>query len=110
LPAVLDSIAGMRRPGVPGRVTADPNLRLQPNEVLAPECVSEIEVDQRGFYQFAPYLWLNRAGLDGDVVWARDLGPRNAALFRRYAGRAFFRYVPGQHREPLLLPLSGPGW
>jgi hypothetical protein len=108
---VLDSIAAMRRPGVLARVTDDANLRLLPGVQPAPECVAEIQVDRRGFLQFGPLLWLNNATLDGDVVWARDLGPRNAALFHRYAGRRFYRYAPGEPGgRPVFLPLAGPGW
>jgi hypothetical protein len=109
--AALDSLAARREPGVPARLTDDVNLRLKPGVQPAPECVAEIEVDRRGFLQFGPLLWLNNATLDGDVVWARDLGPRNAALFRRYAGRRFYRYAPGgPGGEPVFLPLDGAGW
>jgi len=108
---VLDSIAARHQPGVAARVTDDANLRLRPGVQLAPECLAEIEVDRRGFLQFGPLLWLNNATLDGDVVWARDLGPRNAALFQRYAGRRFYRYAPGAPGgPPVFLPLDGPGW
>jgi len=107
----LDSLASRHEPGAPARLTDDANLRLRPGVRPAPECVAEIQVDRRGFLQFGPLLWLNNATLDGDVVWARDLGPRNAALFRRYAGRHFYRYAPGEPGgSPVFLPLNGPGW
>ena len=109
LARALDSAAALRRPGVPANLTEDRNLRLQPGDVPA-ACRVEIEVDRRGFYQFGPYLWLNDAGLDGDVVWARDLGPRNEALFRRYSGRRFFRYAPGPAGAPVLMPMGGASW
>jgi len=108
---VLDSIAARHEPGVPVRLTDDANLRLKAGAQPAPECVAEIRVDQRGFLQFGPLLWLNNASLDGDIVWARDLGPRNAALFRRYAGRRFYRYAPGEPGgAPIFMALNGPGW
>jgi 4-amino-4-deoxy-L-arabinose transferase-like glycosyltransferase len=107
----LDSLASLRRPGVPARLTDDENLRLIAGSTLAAPCAMEVVVDRRGYYSYAPFLWLNNASLDGNIVWARDLGPRNAALFTRYAGRRFYRYAPGgPDRAPVLLPLDGPGW
>ncbi|MFI5281336.1 MAG: hypothetical protein ACHQU1_12640, partial [Gemmatimonadales bacterium] len=86
----LDSLVSLKQPGVRAGVTADENLRIRPGDLPA-ECAQEITVDRRGYYSFAPFLYLNRATLDGDIVWARDLGPGNAALFRRYAGRRLYR-------------------
>ncbi len=111
LAEALDSLAALGRPGVPARLTDDANLRLLAGAPLAPECRVEIDIDRRGFYSYGPYLWLNTAALDGDIVWARDLGPGNAALFQRYQGRRFYRYAPGTPAgAPVLLPLDGPGW
>jgi len=110
LASVLDSAAALGLPGVPANLTEDGNLRLQPGGEPAPECRQELVVDRRGFYQFGPYLWLNNARLDGDVVWARDLGPRNAPLFQRYSGRRFYRYAPGQDGQPVFLPMDRPSW
>lgn len=108
---VLDSLAAWHEPGVPAGVTADANLRLRTDRPLAEACRQEIEVDRRGFLSYAPYLWLNNATLDGDIVWARDLGPGNAALLRRYAGRSFYRYAPGTpDGPPIFIPMDGPGW
>ncbi|MFI5208433.1 MAG: hypothetical protein ACHQX4_10515, partial [Gemmatimonadales bacterium] len=106
----LDSLASLKLPGVRAGATADENLRVRPGDLPA-ECTQEITVDRRGYYQFAPFLYLNRATLDGDIVWARDLGPGNAALFRRYAGRRLFRYAPvTPDGPPGFFPLSGPSW
>jgi hypothetical protein len=106
----LDSLAALRRPGVRAGLTEDENLRVPRDSPLSPVCVAEVNVDRRGYFSYAPYLWLNNGNLDGEIVWARDLGPRNDALFRRYADRKFYRYVPGPDRKPLLVPLDGPGW
>ncbi len=106
----LDSLVSLRQPGVRAGLTADENLRVRPGDLPA-ECAQQITVDRRGYYSFAPFLYLNRATLDGDIVWARDLGPGNAALFRRYAGRRLFRYAPvTPDGPPGFLPLNGPGW
>jgi hypothetical protein len=106
----LDSLARLGRPGVRAGLTNDPNLRLLPGAQPAPACLEELAVDRRGYFSFAPSLWLNTATLDGPIVWARDLGPGNAALFRRYQGRSFYRYAPDSTGAPLLLPLPGAGW
>lgn len=106
----LDSLASLKQPGVRAGLTADENLRVRPGDLSA-ECSQEITVDRRGYYQFAPFLYLNRATLDGDIVWARDLGPGNAALFRRYGGRRLFRYAPvTPDGPPGFMPVNGPGW
>ncbi len=110
LGATLDSLAALKRPGIRAGVTEDANLRLPRDVTLPPACLEEINVDRRGYYSYAPYLWLNNANLDGDIVWARDLGPGNDALFSRYAGRRFYRYVPGTDHHPTLVPVQAPGW
>ena len=110
LPGTLDSLAARGRPGSRTGVTADENLRLPPGRP-ADACLEEIEVDRRGYYSYAPYLYLNRPTLDGEIVWARDLGPGNGPLFRRYAGRRFYRYAPETPGGgPRFFPLPGPGW
>jgi hypothetical protein len=43
--------------------------------------------------QFAPYLYLDTPTLDGDVVWARELGAADAALARAYPDRSLYRYL-----------------
>jgi hypothetical protein len=101
LAAVLDSLARLGRPGVPANLTDDRALRLLPGAPIPEDCAAEIRYDQRGFLAFAPFLYLNRATLDGPVVWARDLRDRNDALRRRYPDRTFYRYAP---REPGAAP------
>ena len=110
LGSTLDSLVALQQPGVRAGVTGDDNLRLRRDRPLSPVCVAEVDVDRRDFYSYAPYLWLNNADLDGDIVWARDLGPLNDALFRRYSDRKFYRYVPGPDRTPALVAVDGPGW
>ncbi|OYV72419.1 MAG: hypothetical protein B7Z72_04810, partial [Gemmatimonadetes bacterium 21-71-4] len=109
LPATLDSLAARRQPGVRAGLTADPNLRLPPQGPLAPACGEELERDASGFVQFPPFLYLDQALLDGDIVWARDLGPWNGALFAHYPGRKLYRYAsvtPGA--APVFTPLERP--
>ncbi len=111
LPATLDSLAALGRPGARAGITADANLRLRTETPLSGACDDEIAFDRRGYFSFAPYLWLNAADLDGPIVWARDLGAAgNAALRARYPARRFYRYVPGPDGHPSFAPLEpGPG-
>ncbi len=109
LGGTLDSLAALGRPGARAGLTADANLRLRASPPPGPACAAEIAFDRRGYYSFAPYLWLNTASLDGPIVWARDLGAAgNAALRARYPGRRFFRYAPGADGRPAFTPLDGP--
>ena len=108
----LDSLAALGRPGVAYRVTQDPNLRLPAVSALAPACREELARDESGFLEFSPFLYLDRPSLDGDIVWARDLGPWNAALFARYPDRALYRYAPrepGGRPEFIPLERAAPG-
>lgn len=109
LGATLDSLAALRRPGVPGMVPTDPALRLQPGARLPAACVAELAFDAEGVLAFAPFLYLNDAGLDGDIVWARDLRDRNDRLLARYPGRSVWRYRrPAPDAAPAFEPVSDP--
>ena len=110
LVATLDSLAALGRPGVRSGATLDPNLRLPAAGALAPACRAELARDSAGMLAFAPFLYLNRPTLDGDVVWARDLGTWNAALFARYPDRSLYRYSARQPGEtPAFTPLGRDG-
>ncbi|MDH4043014.1 MAG: hypothetical protein OEW06_01025 [Gemmatimonadota bacterium] len=100
LVATLETLARLGRPGLRANRTEDRALRLPSAGPLPADCEAEIAFDQRGFLAFAPYLYLNTAGLDGRVVWARDLRDRNGALRRRYPDRQFYRYAPERPGGP----------
>lgn len=109
LPATLDSLAALRRPGVQAHATEDPLLRLPADPALAPACRAELARDSTGSLEFAPFLYLDRPALDGDIVWARDLGPWNAPLFARYPDRKLYRYAPRRPGGvPVFIPLDRP--
>ncbi len=109
LVGTLDSLAALGRPGVETRLTDDPNLRLPVGTPLAEACRAEIARDTAGFLAFAPFLYLDRPLLDGDIVWARDLGAWNAALFAHYPDRRLYRYAPpARGRPPVFAPLTWP--
>ncbi len=105
---VLDSLRARGEPGARMSRTEDANLRLPADSLLMPACREELAFDARGFIAYAPFLYLNAARLDGDIVWARDMGPRNAPLFARYAGRRRLRYAPVEPGgRPVFIPLDG---
>ncbi len=97
------TIATPGRP-MPG-LTRDPRLRLPADGRVTQRCADEIQRDQRGTLQFTQHLYLNAPTLDGDVVWARELGPADAALRAAFPGRAFYRYAPGPDGTPTFTPL-----
>ena len=80
----------------PGRRVAgaspDPMLRLPDDGRISARCAAELARDRRGTLQFAPYLYLDAPGLDGGLVWARQLGDEDVALARRYPDRPVYRY------------------
>ena len=104
---MLDSLAALGRPGVYTGATWDTTLRLPADTALAPVCRSALDFDASGFLNFVPFLYLNRPSLDGDIVWARDLGPWNAALFARYPDRKLYRYAPQRPGgRPSFIPIE----
>ncbi len=94
LRARLDAALATADPGrtVPG-ITADPMLRLPSDGRLDGACADEIRRDREGTVPFAPYVYLDAPTLDGDVVWARELGAADAALARAYPDRPVYRYL-----------------
>jgi hypothetical protein len=102
--ALRAELAAAARTADPGVVVPDvvPDrlVRLPRDGRVTPVCAAEIERDRGGTMQFAAYLSLDTPGLDGDVVWARDMGERNAALRRLWPDRPLYRYEPstdGRH-------------
>jgi hypothetical protein len=107
LEATLDSLASLARAGERLGVTQDPDLRLPADSTLPAACRDELTRDASGFIEFAPFLYLNRPSLDGDIVWARDLGRWNASLFARYPDRTLYRYAPLEPGgTPRFMPLD----
>jgi len=83
-----------------GDVTADVTLRFAGAAALPSRCVDEAAADSAGMSLYPPFLTLNRVGPDGrvggDVVYVRDLGPRNEELRARFGDRTWYRYRPRQ--------------
>ncbi len=83
-----------------GDVTPDITLRFASAAALPSPCVSEAQADSIGMSLYPPFLTLNHVGRDGrvggDVVYVRDLGPRNEELRARFGDREWYRYRPRQ--------------
>ena len=79
---------------VPGMATTD-QLALDPNRELTPECRAELASSQSNGADYVRYLPRNgtdaEGRLAGDVVYARDFGPRNALLRDRFGDRDWYR-------------------
>ena len=88
--------AGEARPvsGLP----ADQTIALAPGSAPTAACVREFQSDSAGTMPYALFLARQTVGRDGrvggNVVFARDLGDRNALLRDRFGGRTWYRYRP----------------
>jgi hypothetical protein len=93
-------------PLVPG--WPDWTLRLQPRDTLPGECHIEMDRDFAGFTIYGNHAWRNATGLDGGIVFARDLFERNDELLARYPGWEVWRFAPvdGGSAPPVLRRLS----
>ena len=82
---------------VPG-LAADQTIALVPGSAPTPACLREVERDASGSMPYALFLAEQRVAADGriggDVVFARDLGPRNELLRARFGDRTWYSYRP----------------
>jgi hypothetical protein len=80
-------------PPAPGLTAAD-QLALSVDAPMSPACQREWSTALSNgvdLPRFLPRNEIDRAGrLDGDVIYARDFGPRNALLAERFADRVWF--------------------
>lgn len=88
--------AAVVQPGV----IAESQIARSPRGPESPRCRAEALADTAGTMPYAMFLreqHVSRDGqLDGDVVWARDLGPRDTLLAAQFGERRWYRYVPGR--------------
>jgi len=81
-------------------VIAESQIARSPNGPDSPRCHAEALADTAGTMPYAMFLreqQVSRDGhLDGNVVWARDLGPRDTLLLAQFGARQWYRYVPGR--------------
>jgi hypothetical protein len=92
----VEALSARRDPVVRAPLAGDPTLRLVPGAPLAPRCLEELRRDRQGYGVFTAHLPIDRPGLDGDLVVARDLGERNDALRVRYPDRRAWLYRKGR--------------
>jgi hypothetical protein len=78
---------------VPGMSVSD-QIALQPDRVVDPECARELATARANGVDFARFLPRNVTDddgrLSGDVIYARDFGPRNALLQDHFGDRAWY--------------------
>jgi hypothetical protein len=77
---------------------ADQAIALVPGFPPTPTCLREFTQDTIGTITYPVFLARQPLGdvgrIGGDVVFARDFGPRDESLRARFGDRAWFRYRP----------------
>jgi hypothetical protein len=70
-------------------------VAFEPNRTLTPECRAQLLSAQSNggdYVRFLPRNSVDDDGrLNGDVLYARDFGPRNTLLRDRFGDRAWYR-------------------
>ena len=106
--AVQPFVRSGRTPRLP-----DPGFRVSDSSSVRDACAAEVAHDYRvrNTVAFGPMLLRNRIGEDGliggEVIYALDLGERNAILRQRFADRAWYRFEVPRTRagsDPVLVP------
>lgn len=96
----------------------DPGFRVSDSTAIRGACAREVAHDYRvrNTVAFGPMLLRNQidAGgrIGGDVVYALDLGERNAVLRGRFGDRAWYRFEVPRARpgnDPILVPYEEAG-
>lgn len=83
--------------------TGSTSLAFAPNRAIHPYCLFEMQVDTAGtasLDRFLAHARFDRNGrLAGNVVYARDFGPKNRELLTRFGDRTWYRYRPRKGRD-----------
>ena len=96
----------------------DPGFRVSDSTAIRGACAREVAHDYRvrNTVAFGPMLLRNQIDADGriggDVVYALDLGERNAVLRGRFGDRAWYRFEVPRARpgnDPILVPYEEAG-
>ena len=90
---------------------ADQTIALVAGSQPTPTCLREYEHDVRqGTIAYSPFLSRQRVGsdgrVDGNVVFARDLGDRNERLRSRFGDRTWYAYRPPRSLEDTTPPFE----
>jgi hypothetical protein len=97
--------------------STDPYFRVNKNSMVSRECIMELTLDAKvgNSVIYGPLLLQNQfddlGRLDGQVIYAMNLGERNSALRARFGDRQWFRYeVPANQPDssPVLVPYDAP--
>lgn len=98
LQQVLTRARAAGRPRLVPDLPADQHIAIVPGSAPTPTCLAEVAMDAEGTMPFDPVLADEGIGADGrlggDVVFARDMGPRNELLRERFGQRRWYRYLP----------------
>jgi hypothetical protein len=83
-------------PGAAPIRALDPTIRISSEQSLTPACKEALALDAAyGGLPFGPALLLEPIGpdgrLNGDVIYAVDLGERNEVLRARFGDRTWYR-------------------
>jgi hypothetical protein len=99
---VLQSARDAGAPLVVPGTSADQHIAIVPGSKPTDICLSEVALDSRGTMPYAAFLAYEGVDddgrLGGQVVFARDMGPRNELLRKRFGDRTWYRYVPAAQR------------
>jgi hypothetical protein len=99
---VLQSARDAGAPLVVPGTSADQHIAIVPGSKPTDICLAEVALDSRGTMPYAAFLAYEGVGddgrLGGQVVFARDMGPRNELLRERFGDRTWYRYVPAAQR------------
>ena len=99
-----DAVVGRARAAgaalVRSDVAAESRIARAPAGPDTPQCRAEEAADGFGTMPYAMFLREQEVARDGRltgaVVWARDLGPRNALLRGEFGSRRWYLYQPGR--------------
>jgi hypothetical protein len=101
---------------VPGPRSAEagtPRVRLNDRDAVTPACRTELEAEARhGSVPFGQALPLEPIGpdgrLDGDIIYAADLGEHNEVLRPRFGDRVWYRLTTTREPDGELRPALAP--
>ena len=94
---VIASAAAFGRPEMQPGMQADQAIALVAGSRPTPTCLREFSRDQSGTISLPIFLERQHFDRDGraggDVVFAREMGPRDSILIPRFGNRVWYRYV-----------------
>jgi hypothetical protein len=92
-----------------------PRIRISSRAAIDSTCRAELQADQQiANVPFGPALPLEPIGsdgrLDGDIIYAADLGEHNEVLRERFGGRRWYRMTSAEEPDGTLRAVVSPYW